>query len=205
MVNTRRARPATTEKRQRILDSTEEIILERGYAAVTSRSVAERVGIQPPHLHYYFKTIDDLFVAVLHRRSHGAVERMSAALESSEPLRAWWALASDRRGTALLVELLAAANHRAALRAEMAEMAKDIRRLQMEHLEVLLEEYGIDPKRFTPALVAATMQGLAFAVVADEAAGYDTCPEQAASDMDRLVSVLELRRGGGAGDRRETS
>ena len=60
MANTRRARPATTEKRQRILDSTEEIILERGYAAVTSRSVAERVGIQPPHLHYYFKTIDDL-------------------------------------------------------------------------------------------------------------------------------------------------
>ena len=130
---------------------------------------------------------------------------MSAALESSEPLRAWWALASDRRGTALLVELLAAANHRAALRAEMAEMAKNIRRLQMERLEVLLEEYGIDPKRFTPALVAATMQGLAFAVVADEAAGYDTCHEQAASDMDRLVSALELRRGGGAGGRRETS
>ena len=33
MANTRRARPATTEKRQRILDSTEEIILEREMTA----------------------------------------------------------------------------------------------------------------------------------------------------------------------------
>jgi AcrR family transcriptional regulator len=195
MAAERRSRAATEEKRARLLDATEEVILENGYAAVTSRSVATRVGMQPPHLHYYFATIDDLFVAVLRRRSSQSVDRMTAALDSPQPLRAWWKLASDQRGTALFVELLAAANHRPALKAEIGAMARDVRALQMERLATLLDEYGLDAEVFTPVLVAAAMQGLAFAVVTDQAAGYDTHPDEAAAAMDRLVAGLEARRG----------
>src|SRR4051812_45599144 len=108
----RRRRAATAEKRARLLDATEDIMLREGYAAVSSRSVAACVGIQPSLVHYYFPTIDDLFVAVLRRRAEPNVERMAAALASPEPLLAWWDLASDPRGAALFVELLAAANHR---------------------------------------------------------------------------------------------
>ena len=194
MAAERRSRAATEAKRVRILDATEEIILESGYAAVSSRSVAGRVEMQAPHLHYYFATIDDLFVAVLRRRSGRSVERMADALDSAEPLRAWWELASDRRGTALFVELLAAANHRPALKDEIAAMARDLRALQVERLSTLLDEYGLDPEVLTPVLVAAAMQGLAFAVVTDQAAGYDTHPDDARDAMDRLVADLEARR-----------
>ena len=62
MAEGRRRRAATEEKRERILDATEEIMLKEGYAAVSSRSVATAVGIQAPLVHYYFSTIDDLFV-----------------------------------------------------------------------------------------------------------------------------------------------
>ena len=194
MAGDRRARATTEAKRLLILDATEEIILESGYAAVSSRSVAGRVGIQAPHLHYYFATIDDLFVGVLRRRSGRAVERMAEALDSPEPLSRWWELASDRRGTALFVELLAAANHRPALKAEIAAMAKDVRALQMDRLTFLLDEYGLDPEVFTPVLVAAAMQGLAFAVVTDQAAGDDTHADEAAAAMTRLVRALEEKR-----------
>jgi AcrR family transcriptional regulator len=194
MAAARRPRAATEAKRARILDATEEIILERGYAAVSSRSVAGRVGIQPPHLHYYFATIDDLFVAVLQRRATANVDRLAAALESPEPLLAWWGLASDQRGTSLLVELLAAANHRPALKAEIASMAEHVRSLQVARLTTLLDEYGIDPVRFPPVLIAATMQGLAFSVVTDRAAGYDTHPDEAADAVLRLLAELEDRR-----------
>ena len=71
-----------------------------------------RSASSAPLVHYYFPTLDDLFVAVLLRRAGRNVERMAEALASPEPLRAWWELASDPRGTALFVELLAAANHR---------------------------------------------------------------------------------------------
>src|SRR3546814_15419501 len=78
-------------------------MLKDGYAAVSSRSVATAVGIQASLVHYYFATLDDLFVAVLERRAGPNVERMAEALRSPTPLRAWWDLASDPRGTALLV------------------------------------------------------------------------------------------------------
>ena len=196
MATARRPRAATAEKRNRLLDAAEEIMLKDGYAAVTSRRVATEVGITAPLVHYYFPTIDDLFVAVLQRRAWRNVARMAQALAAPEPLRVWWELASDPRGTALFVELLAAANHRPALKAEVGAVAREIRRMQMERLHTLLPEYGLDPDEFPPALVAAAMQGLAFGVVQDQAAGYDTAPDVAAAAMARLVARLEERRSG---------
>ena len=193
----RRPRAATEEKRKRLLDATEEIMLKEGYAAVSSRSVAAAVGIQAPLLHYYFPSIDDLFVAVLQRRAGRNVERMAEALASPEPLRAWWAQASDPRGTALFLELLAAANHRPALKAEVGAFAREVRRMQLDALETLLGEYGIDRTRFPPALVAAALQGLAFGAVQDSVAGYDTAADEAIAAMGRLVDRLEARRADG--------
>jgi AcrR family transcriptional regulator len=194
MAEGRRPRAATEEKRKRILDATDEIMLKEGYAAVSSRSVAAAVGIQAPLVHYYFATLDELFVAVLRRIARRSVERMAEALASPEPLRAWWKLASDPRGTALFVELLAAANHRTALKVEVGEIARDVRRMQMDALDTLLAEYGIDAEAFPPAFVAAAIQGLAFSAVQDQAAGYDTAPGEAIAAMDRLVDRLEARR-----------
>ena len=169
-------------------------MLEDGYAAVSSRSVAAAVGIQAPLVHYHFPTLDDLFVAVLRRRAEPNVERMAEALVSAEPLRAWWELAHDTRGTALFVELLAAANHRPALRAEVANFARDMRAMQMERLTTLLADYGVDADRFPPALVAAALQGLAFGLVTDQAAGYETATDEAAAAMGRFVADLEHSR-----------
>jgi AcrR family transcriptional regulator len=194
MAERRGPRAATEEKRRRLLDATEEIMLKEGYAAVSSRSVAAAVGINAPLVHYYFPTIDDLFVAVLQRRAERNVERMAEALASAEPLRAWWELASDPRGTALFVELMAAANHRPALKAEVGAVARRVRAMQMERLTDLLPEYGLDPDQLPPALVAATMQGLAFSVVQDQVAGYDTAADEAAAATARLIARLEDRR-----------
>jgi AcrR family transcriptional regulator len=194
MAEQRRPRAATAEKRLRILDAAEEIMLKDGYAAVSSRSVATAVGIQAPLVHYYFPTLDDLFVEVLQRRAGRNVERMAEALASPEPLRAWWSLASDARGTSLFVELLAAANHRASLKVELGVIAREVRHMQMQALDTLLVEYGIDRAEFPPALIAAAVQGLAFSAVQDLVAGYDTAPDEAIAGMERFIDRLEARR-----------
>jgi AcrR family transcriptional regulator len=194
MAEARRPRAATEEKRRRILDATEEIMLKDGYAAVSSRSVAAAAGIQAPLVHYYFPTLDDLFVSVVQRRAGRNVERIAAALVSPEPLKAWWELASDPRGTSLFIELLAAANHRVALKAEVGAIAREVRQMQLDALATLLPEYGIDAELFPPPLVAAAMQGLAFSAVQDHVAGYDTAADEAIAAMGRLVDRLEARR-----------
>ena len=192
MAEPRRPRAATAEKRTRLLDAAEQIMLRDGYAAVTSRRVEAEAGIK---LHYHFGTLDDLFVEVFRRRAERNVDRLRAALESPEPLRAWWKLASDPRGTALLVELTAAANHRAALQAEVAKLAHDVRRMQVDALATILDEYGIDTEEFPPALVAAAVQGLALVLVEDQVRGFDTAHEDAAAAMEQLLDRLERRRG----------
>lgn len=194
MSRPRRPRAATLEKREKLLDATEKIMLREGYAGVTSRNVAAEVGINPPLVHYYFATLDDLFVAVLRRRAETNVERMRAALESEEPLREWWNIASDPRGSALFVELIAAANHRSALQAEVGEFARQVRAMQMEHLEELIPQYGLDPDDFPAPLIASAVQGLAFALVTDQVAGRDTATDTARAGMERLVDRLEARR-----------
>jgi AcrR family transcriptional regulator len=192
----RRARAATVEKRARLLDVAEQIMLSEGYAAVSSRTVATAAGLNHAALvHYYFPTIDDLFVEVFRRRAERNVERMAEALASPEPLRAWWEIASDPRGTALLLELTAAANHRIALQAEVARLAAEVRQMQIAALGSILDEYGVDAKEFPPALVAAAVQGLAFVVVQDKAHGFDTAAGEAADAMARLIDRLEAGRG----------
>lgn len=166
-------------------------MLRDGYAAVTSRRVEAEAGLK---LHYHFGTLDDLFVAVVRRRGESNVARLADALESTEPLRAWWQLLSEPRGNALLVELTAAANHRAALQAEVAAFAREVRRMQLDALESILDDYGIDRDTFPPALVAAAMQGLAFAMAHDKVAGFDTAHEEASAAMTRLVDRLEAQR-----------
>ena len=194
MTETRRRRPATEEKRERVLDATEDIILEEGYAAVSSRSVAHRAGINPPLVHYYCGSLDDLFVAVLRRRAEANVDRIIGALDAPEPLRAWWRMVSDPRGAALFVELMAAANHRPALGEAVADYAHRVRAAQVERLRHLLPEYGVDPDVVAPALVAASIQGLAFALVTDEAGGYDTDTDVARSSMDAFIDRMEAAR-----------
>ncbi|MDG2027697.1 MAG: TetR/AcrR family transcriptional regulator [Acidimicrobiales bacterium] len=194
MAEKRRRRAATVEKVEQVLDATERIMLDEGYAAVSSRSVAGKVGINPPMVHYYVGSIDDLFVAVLRRRAEGIAAQLADALESDEPLRSWWQLAADPRGSALFIEFIAASNHRPALGKVLGEYAREVRKLQMERLEELLPLYGLDPIEFPPALVAAATQGLAFGLVADELGGHDTATAEARAAMDRLIDRLEARR-----------
>ena len=162
-----------------------------GYAAVTSRRVEAEAGVK---VHYHFGTLDELFIAVVRRQGESNVARLADALAAPDPLRAWWRLASDRRGNTLLVELTAAANHRPALQAEVATFAREVRRMQIRALDSVLDDYGIDRDEFPPALVAAAVQGLAFVMAHDQVAGFDTAQDEASIAMTHLLDRLEARR-----------
>jgi AcrR family transcriptional regulator len=158
---------------------------------VTSRRLEAEAGLK---VHYHFGSLDELFIAVVRRRGESNVALLADALASPEPLRAWWRIASERRGNTLLVELTAAANHRPAVQAEVATFAREVRRMQIEALETILDDYGIDREEFPPALVAAAVQGLAFVMAHDQVAGFDTAQEEASTAMANLLDRLEARR-----------
>jgi AcrR family transcriptional regulator len=192
----RRVGSTSSETRARILEAAEQLMIEEGYTAVTSRSVAARVGINAGLVRYYFPTIDDLFVAVFSRGADRNLERLAAALVSPEPLLALWRLSSDRRGAALFVELMSAAIHREGLQAQVTAAARSARRMQVEALRELLPQYGLDEDLFPPALVAAAIQALGTLVVREEAVGIDTDHEAVITAVEAVLGRLEQARAG---------
>ena len=83
VVATRRLGTETSETRATLLDATEQLMLDSGYAAVSSRRVAAVAGVRPALVHYYFRTMDDLFLAAFQRRAEQAFAHQQRALAVS--------------------------------------------------------------------------------------------------------------------------
>ena len=118
-------------------------MLEEGYAAVTVRRVAKVAGVSSTLLHYYYPTADDLLIAIYRHRSGQDLVQLQRALDAPDPICALWAYQTDSARTALGVEFLALANHRKAIRGEIARFAEYSRSLQTKTLSRLLKGSGV--------------------------------------------------------------
>jgi AcrR family transcriptional regulator len=192
VVATRRFGTETSKTRAALLDAAEGLMLSEGYAAVTSRRVAATAGVKPALVHYYFATMDDLFLALFRRRVAEGLERQAEALRSAQPLWALWDYSRDARGTALTMEFVALANHRKAIRAEIAASAERFRAEQLAGLATVLDRYGIDDKRCPPIVCVVLMTSISrFLVIEQETLGMSSGHEQTISFVEQLLAEIE--------------
>jgi AcrR family transcriptional regulator len=127
LASARRLGSPDAKNRSVLLDAAEQLMLEEGYAAVSARRVAAQAGLKHQLVHYYFRTMDDLLLDVFRRRAEVGLERQAKALASDQPLRALWEYSTDPAGTVLTMEFAGLANHRKAVRAEIARYAEKFR------------------------------------------------------------------------------
>jgi AcrR family transcriptional regulator len=88
MSSVRRIGAPDAKNRGVLLDAAEQLMLEEGYAAVTSRRVAEKAALKPQLVHYYFRTMDDLFLAAFRRRAEEGLQAHAQALKAEIALYA---------------------------------------------------------------------------------------------------------------------
>ncbi|MFI6314549.1 TetR/AcrR family transcriptional regulator [Nocardia fusca] len=136
------ADPASLSTRSALLDAAEQVMLEEGYAAVSSRRLAARAGVNSALVHYYFGTMDNLFVALFRRGSERSYQRLLAAAESDQPLWALWAAIHDQSRTSLTMEFVSLATHRPSIRTEITQSSKRFRELQLEIVTRALRSHG---------------------------------------------------------------
>jgi AcrR family transcriptional regulator len=113
-----------------ILDVTEKLMVDEGYAAVSSRRIAKELGLNAATIHYYYPTTDDIFIALHKRMSVRQLNELKKLLAGEKPLQAFWEFQSGNTQTALNVEFLALANHRKAIWETLAEAANGARASQ---------------------------------------------------------------------------
>jgi AcrR family transcriptional regulator len=154
----------SSAKRAVLLDATERLIREKGFAAITTRNVAAEAGLKPQLIHYYFASMDALYVEVFRRGAEAELERIAAVAGSPRPLQALWRISRDSKATRFITEFMALANHNAALRAEIRRHADQRRELQADVIGKHLAAQGLGAT-IPPMVIAILMEQIARGIV----------------------------------------
>jgi len=195
VVATRRLGTETSETRAGLLDATEQLMLDSGYAAVSSRRVAAVAGVRPALVHYYFRTMDDLFLATFRRRAEEAFAHQQRALRSTQPLWALWEVSRDPRGSVLTMEFAALANHRPAIRAEISAAAERVRMQQVEVLTEVLAGHGVTVDDCPPVVAAVLIAGISVLLALEQGSlGMSTGHGETIAHVEGYLRRLEGER-----------
>ncbi|MFI6953635.1 TetR/AcrR family transcriptional regulator [Nocardia sp. NPDC050408] len=167
----RRVGAQDSSTRLAILDATARIMLEQGHAAATSRRVAALAGVKPALVHYYFPTMDDLFLAVFRRGAEANLERQRQAVFSEQPLHALWQLSREPHGTRLQQEFMALANQRPAIRTEIAAYIERFRDIQVTALTFIARANGLDLTALPPVVISLLIASISGVIATENAVG----------------------------------
>jgi AcrR family transcriptional regulator len=171
MTSARRIGAPDAKNRGLLLDAAEQLMLEEGYAAVTSRRLAHKAGLKPQLVHYYFRTMEELFLEVFRRRAEEGLQVQAQALQSPQPLWALWRFGTDPAFTRISMEFMALANHRKEMRAEIAYYAERFREEQRRAVTATLQRYGVASQDVPPVVWTVLMTSLSRVLVLEQAIG----------------------------------
>ena len=149
------------------LDAAERLLVEVGYAGITTRGVAEEAGANKGLVHYYFGSMENLLVRVLERfterlivrqRTMYADPKMSFLDKWRQAMRY---LDADREYQKVWYELQALAWNRPELRERVAHVDDEWRAVLREAFHEPRERYGIEmPLEALVALVITFNKGI---------------------------------------------
>jgi TetR/AcrR family transcriptional regulator len=191
--SSRRIGSEDSRTRAQLLDAAELLMREQGYAAVTSRRVATEAGLKPQLVHYYFRTMDDLFLALFRRRAEENLDRFERAVAEDGSLTNLWRLNTDPRGISLTLEFVVLANHRKELRAEIARYAERFRAAQVEAVQRALAGSGIEEDQLPAVVALLTMTGLAQVLALEDTLGVTSGHDRTIEFVERQIAQLEQR------------
>ena len=156
--------------------------------------MAEKAALKPQLVHYYFRTMDDLFLAAFRRRAEEGLEAQAQVLQARQPLWALWRFSIDPAATAITMEFIALANHRKALKAEIAYYAERFREEQRKALSMVLERYGLnvgDPVEVPPLVWSVLMTSVSRVLVIEQALGMSAGHAETIEFVERYLHRLE--------------
>jgi AcrR family transcriptional regulator len=191
-------RSATAEA---FLDAAERLLVEVGHAGISTRRLAAKAGANQGLVHYYFGSMDEVFVRVLERFTARLVERQREMYGTDAPFiekwRAAWRFQEEDLEAGyskIWMELQALSWSRPDLLPRVARVNAEWRAVLREAYSRAAEEYGLDEDEFpVEALIAITMTfGQGFAL--ERLEGIDEGHAALLDWIERWIESLEERR-----------
>ncbi len=89
------AEPPKSSTAQQILKAARSALLESGFAAMSTRKVAERAGVPLSQIHYHFGSKEQLILTMLREQNDSLVKRQAEMFALDMPLAERWEKACD--------------------------------------------------------------------------------------------------------------
>ncbi len=139
---------------QRLLDAAERLLVEVGYAGITTRKLAEEAGANLGLVHYYFGSMEELFLQVLERFTKNLIARQRAMYSAPGPYIEKWRRAmryldEDRPYQKIWWELQAIAWNRPEYRARVARVLDAWRDAMRAAVREAVSRYDLDDGEFS--------------------------------------------------------
>ena len=186
---------------QTFLDAAERLLVEVGYANVTTRRLAEEAGANLGLVHYYFGSMEQLFIRVLDRFTDRLIERQRGMYAAPIPFIEKWRAAmgylDEDLGSGyqkIWFELQALAWNRPELRERLAHVRRQWVATVTEAFGPAMEEYGLDTERFPVAAMVALVATFNEGIILDRLGGVTEGHAELLEMIDNWLVSLEERK-----------
>jgi AcrR family transcriptional regulator len=188
------------EAEEKFLDAAERLLVQVGYAGVTTRALAAEAGANQGLVHYYFGSIEEVMVRVLNRFTERLIARQRAMYAADVPFREKWRTAwrfqeedLDAGYPKIWFELQALAWNRPELRQRVEAVDAEWRGVLREAFGRALRDYGVEGEYPVEALTAMMMTfGLGYML--ERLSGIREGHEPLLAWINGWIESLERRR-----------
>ena len=195
--------------RNALLDAAAHVFAQRGFEGASLEEIAETAGYTRGAIYKNFESKEELFLAVLDRRTAAQLDAFSAAFEregaaaATDPVKmadAWWTAIVDPAWATLDLEFRLYALRNARVRKRLAAHERKLTKLVADFIAEETTALGIainmSPSELAAIVVPATQGFAQFALMdAGERETY-------AAFLDLLLRAVVIPAGGRAGARR---
>lgn len=187
---------ARAETEQKFLDAAERLLVEVGYAGITTRRLADEAGVNLGLLHYYFGSVEELFVQVLERFTQQLIARQRAMYSSPLPYIEKWRhamryLDEDRPYQKIWWELQAMAWNRPEYQPRISSVLMAWREAMRESVSEAIARYDLTDAGLTAddwiTLIVAANEG----IILEKLSGIERGHAALLASIDRWLQARE--------------
>ena len=183
------------------LDAAERLLIEIGHAGISTRRLAAEAGANQGLVHYYFGSMDELFVQVLERFTERLVARQREMYAGDAPFiekwRAAWRFQEadlDAGYSKIWMELQALSWSHPDLRPRVARVNAEWRAVIREAFERAAQEYGLDDDEVPVEALVALMLTFGQGYALERLEGIDEGHAALLAWIERWLESLEETR-----------
>jgi AcrR family transcriptional regulator len=194
------SQPSTrAETEDAFLDAAERLLIDVGYSGISTRRLAEEAGANHGLVHYYFGSMENLFVRVLERFTERLIARQREMYARTDisGVEKWKTamgyLESDLAAgyPKIWLELQALGWNRPDLAERVAQVNREWRDVLTDAFARMMDEYGVDRQQFPLAALVSLALTFNEGIMVERLSGISAGHRDLMEMVERWLESLE--------------